>query len=284
MAVQDFHDSNDPEGFPYLLVQGNLANLSALRGTDAETRAAFFDGRNTNTVALQASAPACLLDAPIAIRLQVGTSGGPDFGDDFDEDENDSPEQGAEHPPAEEEIEGTNTTEQVKCGEIFITNTQVLFVAESDADSDMAIGGTCVILHAMTEDPEPSVYLQIQPEGDHTGPLELTLTPSNTSSSEEECQKLFEALCKLISLHPIKDEDDEDNHGMFSGGMIGGGFGDDPCLDYGEMVWADPTPQESDREAMLERLDNLLVVPPGLEVQSEIEDDDDDGRFDDAVE
>ena len=102
--------------------------------------------------------------------------------------------------------------------------------------------------------------------------------PENSSRSEEDRQKLFDALCKLISLHPIEDDEDEDNHGMFSGGMIGGGFGDDPRLDYGEMVWAEPTPEESDREAMLERLDNLLVVPPGLEVE------DDDGRFDDALE
>ena len=278
-------DSNDPEGFPYLLVQGNLANLSALRGTDAETRAAFFEGRNTNSVALEANAPACFLETPIAIRLQLGTSGGPDFGDDVEDDandENDSTEPESQHPQADQELEGITTPEQIT-GEIFVTNTQVLFVAENteDADSDMAIGGTCVVLHAMTEDPEPSVYLQIQSQGDDTtSPIELTLTPSN--NGEEDCQKLFDALCKLISLHPIEDEDDEDN--MFSGGMIGGGFGDDPYIDYGEMVWADPTPQESDREAMLERLDNLLVVPPGLEVQGDDAEDNDDGRFDDAVE
>ena len=274
-------DSNDPEGFPYLLVQGNLANLSALRGTDAETRAAFFEGRNTNSVALEANAPTCFLETPIVIRLQVGTSGGPDFGDDV-EDENDSTEPESQQPQADQELEGITTPEQIT-GEIFVTNTQVLFVAENaeDVDSDMAIGGTCVVLHAMTEDPEPSVYLQIQSQGDDTtSPIELTLTPLN--NGEEDCQKLFDALCKLISLHPIEDEDDEDN--MFSGGMIGGGFGDDPYIDYGEMVWADPTPQESDREAMLERLDNLLVVPPGLEVQDDDVEDNDDGRFDDAVE
>ena len=127
-------DSNDPEGFPYLLVQGNLANLSALRGTDAETRAAFFEGRNTNSVALKANAPACFLESPIAIRLQMGSSGGPDFGDDEDEDENDSSEPESQQPQADQELEGTNPTEQVH-GEIFVTNTQVLFVAENAEDS-----------------------------------------------------------------------------------------------------------------------------------------------------
>ena len=272
-------NNNDPEGFPYSLQRGNLANLSALRGTDAETRAAFFEGRNTNRVALEAETPAVLLDAPIPVKCLIAFGGG-GCNDGIEEDKN---EEDKEEPEPE-----TATPPETILGEIFVTNTQVLFVAAEDAnmDSDVAIGGACVILHAMTEDPEPSVYLQLSPPSGDDTVSEMTLVPL---SGEEDCQTLFDALCKLISLHPLIDENGDGEGGLMSGGMIGGGFGDNPFGNYGEMVWAGDDDESGavtsqEREQMLERLDNLLVVAPGLEAKEEQEEDDDDGRFDDASE
>ena len=91
----------------------------------------------------------------------------------------------------------------------------------------------------------------------------------------------------LVSLPPL-EPDSGDDGGLFgAGGVIGGGFGDDGAADYGEhdgFVWAggdslaaSAVPAGSpEREAMLDHLDRLLVVPPGLEVGE-------DGQFDDAA-
>jgi hypothetical protein len=231
------------------------------------------------------------------------------FGDGDDEESdgdnnNEEPELSSE-PSVPEPISGT----------VFVTSTQVLFVA-ADAEqshSDLAIGGACVVLHAMTEDPAPAVYLQLSSssssehadDGGFGGGsiTEVTLVPSDGRPGDDgDCQRLFDALCKLISLHPIvveNDEDDDDGYGggMFgfgSGGMIGGGFGDDAFGDYGEggesLVWATLDGDNEDdngggatdaeREAMLERLDGLLVVAPGLQAG----DTETDGQFDDAPE
>lgn len=298
--------AHDPERFPHVVLRGTAANLAALRGTDAQTRAAFCEERNTNSVALAGDVPALLVEAPIRVKATITTNEmaavdatgvfgdhNDDDGDGEDNDEND--EDPTESAPA-------NAIQ----GEVLITNTQVLFVAESaeELESDLAIGGACVVLHAMTEDPEPSIYLQLSSysnNGDDDGGCditEVTLVPSAGNSNSDDCQKLFDALCKLISLHPIEGDDDDDgDDGMFGGGMIGGGFGDDTFADYGEpidgLVWAPPPSTEDgpiatdqEREAMLERLDNLLVVPPGLEAKdgdggnNNVED----GQFEDATE
>jgi hypothetical protein len=285
----------DPERFPHVVVRGIDSNLSTLRGMDAQTRAAFFEERNANSVAVEAEAPALLVETPIPVTVKatVAAGGGGEgiFGGDVDdEDDNDNEN-------CERELENQNATtptpEELIRGELFVTNTQILFVAAEaeHASFDMAIGGACVVLHAMTEDPEHSVYLQLSTSDDADGGVtEVTLIPS---SGEDDCQTLFDALCRLISLHPIEGDDDDDDMFHFgAGGMIGAGFGDDAFGDYGEadgsdgLVWAPPTQASAavidgtatsdDREAMLAHLDNLLVVPPGLE------EDEDDGQFDDA--
>jgi len=141
-----------------------------------------------------------------------------------------------------------------------------------------------------------AVYLQIQPERqaatggaalggifggglneseeteDAPPLLELTLQPkdaTDTASTEVACQTLFDALSQLIALHPILDDDDEEGPGF-------GGPGGMPEMDD-QMVWAGSIAQDTDngeatpeeRQAMLERLDNILVVPPELEVHSD---------------
>lgn len=298
---------HDPERFPYALARGVEANLSAVRAScsDAQTRATFFEERNTNTVALEANAPALLWETPLFVEatMRITEGGEPEIvgkdDNDNDEGEGDENGEGSSSPTL------TLEPERRVPGQVFVTNTQVLFVATDtdDSDSDLAIGGACVVLHAMTEDPEPSVYLQLSSE-DHVdtgGVTEVTLIPSTANGGGDgdgACQALFDALCKLISLHPIEgDDEDEEGGGMFGfgGGMIGGGFGDDVYADYGEpadadghgdadgLVWAPPaaatggeaTPAE--RQAMLDRLDDMLVVAPGLQV-------DETGQFDDAPE
>ena len=299
--------AHDPERFPRVVLRGIAANLSALRGTDAQTRAAYCEERNTNPVALGADAPALLLDAPIPVRATTTTTTSAmeavdEKGVLGDQADGDGDEEEEEEDPIEDPIESSTST--TVRGELFVTNTQILFVAESaeESGSDLAIGGACVVLHAMTEDPEPSVYLQLSSysnneDGDDGAGVvtEVTLVPSAGDNNSGDCQNLFDALCKLISLHPVEGDDDDDDDGMFGGGMIGGGFGDDAFGDYGEaidgLVWAPPRTTEDgpvasdqEREAMLERLDNLLVVAPGLEAKDDENNSGEDGQFEDAPE
>ena len=317
---------HDPERFPHVVLRGDAANLSALRGTDAQTRATFCAERNTHPVALEGDVPVLLVEGPIPVRAITtvtiaGTAGvdetgvygdptteinGDDDGGGDGDDENDNDED-----PEASSAPDNHQNDEAVHGEVLVTNTQVLFVAESsdESGSDLAIGGACVVLHAMTEDPEPSVYLQLSSSSnnddvDNHGSgvvTEVTLVPSSGGGGSDACNQLFEALCKLISLHPVEgDEDDYEGDGMFGGGMIGGGFGDDAFGDYGEpidgLVWAPPPSSEDgpvvatdrEREAMLERLDNLLVVAPGLEAEDDDDDNDngrgEDGQFEDAPE
>eukprot|EP00535_Pseudo-nitzschia_heimii_P010633 CAMPEP_0197177674 /NCGR_PEP_ID=MMETSP1423-20130617/3200_1 /TAXON_ID=476441 /ORGANISM="Pseudo-nitzschia heimii, Strain UNC1101" /LENGTH=305 /DNA_ID=CAMNT_0042627263 /DNA_START=87 /DNA_END=1004 /DNA_ORIENTATION=- len=285
----------DPERFPHVVIRGAAANLSALRGSDAQTRSTFFEERNTHPVALSGDVPALLVEAPIPVRVIVTTSAAAVAEDEtgLHGDPTD------DHPENDDDREAVSSpdNDDAVSGEVFVTNTQVLFVSETgdEPGSDLAIGGACVVLHAMTDDPEPSVYLQLSSSSDHddgTGVVtEVTFVPSSGGSSD--CDRLFEALCRLISLHPVEgDDDDGDDDGMFGGAMIGGGFGDDPFGDYGEavdgLVWAPPPSTDDgpvatnrEREAMLEHLDNLLVVAPGLEAK---DDNDKGGQFEDAPE
>jgi hypothetical protein len=111
----------------------------------------------------------------------------------------------------------------------------------------------------MSDDPM-SVYIQIQDiQAEEMRPMELTLVPSDKS----DCQTLFETLSTLVSLHPVALDDDDDDD---EGGMMVA-----PPVDEGAT--------EEERQAMLQRLDNLLEVPPQYEVQEPQE-----GQFDDAEE
>jgi hypothetical protein len=283
-----------PELYPHVVLKGNSANLSALRGTDAQTRSIFFDERNNNSNnndededTPSSSSPPLLMESSVFVSLMTTNA------DEDDENEN--------------ENENNNNNNTVK-GEMFITNTQILFVAieRDQSQYDLAIGAACIVLHAMTEEPELSIYLQLsssssageqQQQQQHQPPTEVTLTPSH-NENDHDCQKIFDALCKLISLNPIEPDDDDDGGGSGGGGggnMMDGMFGfgtgagvggfDDDNNDNGDVdddgfIWAPTTASsnnktsDEERDAMLERLDNLLVVPPQFE----------DGQFDDAIE
>eukprot|EP00804_Cyclotella_cryptica_P007634 CCRYP_015222-RA/>CCRYP_015222-RA protein AED:0.39 eAED:0.39 QI:0/-1/0/1/-1/1/1/0/262 len=117
----------------------------------------------------------------------------------------------------------------------------------------------------------------------------------------EACQLLFNALTKLASLNPADESDDGYNGGgglfnMFSlmagmgqysnGGVIDGfdaAENDDLVFRLGgsnnfvENDDASEGAPEEERQAMLRRLDDVLIVPPEYEIPTS-----EDGQFDDA--
>ena len=143
----------DPERYPHIVLKGTAANLSALRGTDAQTRATFFDERNCPS----SSSPPLLMESSVLVSVTTttttttatatATAATATADDEHDEESNTV----------------SNHHQQVVRGELFVTNTQVLFVAteRDQLECDLAIGAACVVLHAMTDDPELAVYLQL---------------------------------------------------------------------------------------------------------------------------
>ncbi len=189
-------------------------------------------------------------------------------------------------------------------GKIFITVSQILFVSSTETentvsdsttsetkttpeDHDWAIGATCIHLHAMAEEPQQSIYLQLSEEGgdDDDSTLEVTLIPLD----HQDCQILFDGLCKLVARHPLQLDDDDDGPGFGGPGgffmAAGDAGGDDmiwaPSAGVGSLIPEDDDDEEGgatedERMAMLARLDNMLIVQPDMEVH--------DGQFDDADE
>ncbi|KAG7351116.1 regulator of volume decrease after cellular swelling [Nitzschia inconspicua] len=318
----------NPDQYPNVVLRGSAAQLSALRQLEgSELQDVFFRERygdylyttannnNNNTTTIAASGTAVensylLLEHSIPVTLR-------------------------REQPSSTDTDGNgnrnNTTTTTMClevtGRVFVTTCQLLFVADDPAqlDSDMAIGASCILLHAMMDDPQMAVYLQLHDnDGDDNhyegneqhaetdddenddnngGPTEITLIPSPVHDNEDNehnddddaCQRLFKSLCKLVALHPtMGDEDDDDNdygYDEFESGS--GGFG---AFHTGnDLIWAPSsfpsinnntvagfvdmedndviieegaaTPDE--RAAMLNRLDNLLVVRPDLEIQED---------------
>jgi Regulator of volume decrease after cellular swelling len=177
-----------------------------------------------------------------------------------------------------------------------------------------------------------AVYVQVQAQESGVGdyddynsppPLEISIAPQGPDEAavSQKCQELFDAISKLVSLHPIDpNEDDDHHHDNNSGGlsammmmMMGGGAGvgeadhnycgADSDDNDDEMIWApsttttiDDTSTNNDdvRQAMLDRLDDLLVVPPELQLHVDDESEGDEeneataeivpGQFDDADE
>lgn len=189
-------------------------------------------------------------------------------------------------------------------GKAVVTDHQFLFVSKNDEQYDMAVDAECIQLHAQGGDDTPSFYLQFQPtiggsNNDGEQLLELTLELQSTS----DCQTLFEGLSRLLSMHPI-DDDGEDDDAHPNGDYYGKedmilrtmGLGEDdtmpsiesqqrhqqqnPSGDNDSHMMMNNEPTEEERQAMLDRLDSLLVVPPHLEVPQHPGDVE--GQFDDA--
>ena len=266
----------DPEQWPHIILRGSTAGLAPLR--HAKMRDEFFVG-------------------PRALLL---------------------------------ETDGINVTNGIPCrveglsghssiGDVYITVSQVVFIAtgtttttntvagagadnvshpmtESEAslqleEHDWAIGATCIHLHALADEPEPSIYLQLAEEGQDDSTLEVTLTPFD----HDACQILFDGLCKLVAKHPLQLDDQDDNPGP----GWGDAFVDDDGDGNDDMIWAPSAgwgpgvpdldddedvdddddgggATDEERAAMLARLDKLLVVHPSLQGHE--------GQFDDADE
>lgn len=147
-------------------------------------------------------------------------------------------------------------------GQVYITQDHLLFHCSTNQDHSVSIDAECILLHAQSED--DVVYLQLQdPKDGEDEVMELTLK----LESNADCNQLFAALSQLVSLHPV-DQDDDD--GMMMGGE---NYGEDMVVASNDVL-----PTEGERNAMLDRLDALLVVPSNLQKG----DDNVDGQFDDA--
>jgi len=235
----------DPERYPYSVLTGREANLAALRGTDPQTRSAFFEERNNGNSCNDKSLPtlSSLSSSPLLMEESILVEATLVVGN------------GNVAAATEDECNGgnihnnnNNNNKGPIRGEVFVTRTQVLFVAEDhdQSESDLAIGAACIVLHAMTDDSDlgggdlGGDPLPDSP-GDATGPAALYLQLQRSGGEDEAAAG--ESLPTEVTLAPLRDgshSDDEDNDaGIFGcdgGGRIGGGvgFGDDPFCDYGE--------------------------------------------------
>lgn len=201
-------------------------------------------------------------------------------------------------------------------GNVVISSEQLLFWKDGPIGNfDLRVEAVCIDLHALTRDqesdrdddnddnPPSAVYLQISTSGDghelHDCLVELTLRPLGETDEDIQriSQQLFNAITDLISLHPIDpyelDEAQTDNGGgggnWFGDGPVmtnGSDVHDGPVMTYGcdvrdddDLVTAAPhgAATDDERNAMLERLSNLLIVPAVLECDHHSS-----GQFDDA--
>lgn len=182
-------------------------------------------------------------------------------------------------------------------GQFVITSERLIFWGDESEDNDAIVPAECIDLHAIAsapadvedeanphQDDSTSLYLQLRSDSECSEPdlIEWTIFPQVIPPEDHEAaiQRLFDALSELISLHPIDPNDDMDD--------------DD---DEDEMIVAPPCRADGgisatleEREAMLDRLDRLLVVPKELERHDDVAEYDDgksteataEGQFDDA--
>ena len=224
--------SEDDDQGQHALLQGELADLEALRNVDSQSTALEQRGE--------------LLTTASGIPCKTTCT-------DTDDDEE----------------EGGNSGFTDIPGQVFVTKSQVLFVSTSSTHSehDLVIGACNIQLHALQDEPQLSLYLQL---GDDDNVLEVTIAPAQ----ETDGQVLFDALCKLVSLHPIpQDDDEDDNDGNDAFGSEDFIWAPASGTAFGDTV-KEGGATEQQRAAMLGRLDNLLVENPQFQVQE--------GQFEDA--
>ena len=211
-----------------------------------------------------------------------------------------------------------NSTEDFEgiIGQLIITTKRILFTTNDrdEVSKDFAIDAQCITLHAMMSEPDISVYCQLadnndEYDEDYVGPMEIFFSPQfptqeddkNETDSEDKTdlsQILFESLTQLINLNPVYDDDDNDGYGGGAGGLMAmlGMMGGDDAIDNDndEMIcridpheitnkqtYGDELTSE-ERSRKLERLDNLLVVPPEYEIEGQFDDADENEQKEDA--
>ena len=164
----------------------------------------------------------------------------------------------------------------------------------SDVSKDWYVAPTSITLHALTgaEDDDASspnssnnnsnaVYVQLENPNDESDPIEWTVKPCSDNAPD-----LYAALSKLVSLHPVDPHEDTN---IWDNGEGGGDNDEYANFDPEDMIWAsdirgednDDGATEEERQAMLERLDQVLIVPPEYEIA---EPGNNEGQFDDADE
>jgi len=203
----------------------------------------------------------------------------------------------------------------VSC-QLIVTSRRLLAVScsEQDSDKDIMLNAQGISLHALTSEPERTIYCQLcenihisccdeddtveendNEEDDSYVTKELIIEPvtgNNEQDSSDLCESLFKALSKLIALNPVDDGDEDQT---FGGGSIGDmlglmaqayGQGSEYGPDDEMICRIDPKDittytidgencaSDDRRRVILEHLDNVLVVPEEYEVV--------DGQFDDA--
>ena len=164
-------------------------------------------------------------------------------------------------------------------GYLIVTQEACLFCSKGGVDEDWFVPATAITLHALTDEASESigsVYVQMENEQDEENPIiEWNILVGNLSS-------LYEALSELVSLHPIDPH--QDTNAME-------GEEDDENFEPEDMIWASDIrvkeeeddqegATEEERQAMLDRLDQVLTVPPELEIKDKPEPAE--GQFDDA--
>jgi Regulator of volume decrease after cellular swelling len=183
-------------------------------------------------------------------------------------------------------------------GRFVVTSERLMFWCDEGGENDAIVPAECIDLHAIAtsstngddeaipnQDASTSLYLQIRSDSDCSEPdlIEWTIIPRVIPPEDHEAtvQSMFEALSELVSLHPIDPNDDMDDEDD-----------DDDELIVAPQYHDDGGTAASleEREAMLERLDRLLIVPKELERHDDAAEGDDgksteataEGQFDDA--
>jgi Regulator of volume decrease after cellular swelling len=203
-------------------------------------------------------------------------------------------------------------------GSAVITSQQLLFWQDAVEEPlhDLRVDAVCIDLHALTQSssmtsnvdddesdsPPTAIYIQMSNGGDDserpdgtTDLFELTLRPDSEddpTSLNDTLQRLFQAIATLISLNPVDPNELDEPTGaesfMLDGPIISADHFADNDDNHEDDLWIAPsyvysgreaTPEE--RDAMLERLDNLLIVPEELESNEELYGNGN-GQFDDA--
>lgn len=175
-------------------------------------------------------------------------------------------------------------------GRFIVSSERLIYWGDESEDNDAIVPAECIDLHAIAtasldNDDEAnqvqlastSLYIQIRSDSESSEPdlIEWTIVPQGIPPENREAaiQTMFDSLSTLISLHPIDPNDDMDE-------------------DDDEMIVAPSYHTDGgsaatieEREAMLDRLDRLLVVPKELERECDggkSTEDTAEGQFDDA--
>jgi Regulator of volume decrease after cellular swelling len=207
----------------------------------------------------------------------------------------------------------SDETSAVISGQLVITSEQLLFWMDEPSASiqqyDLRADATCIDLHALTsgatefdneddENNKSGVYVQLS-DGDvcddsgYGSLQEITFCP--ISSPEHQSQSLFDAISKLITMHPIDPNDLPDGEAgtipdnLDDQGNVWFGTGpfmtihgiqdndidedddDDDEDDHlvvasnNDVFQVTSIDEEAERSRILERLDRLLIVPPEFE-------------------